>query len=213
MTASYYSHLGDACFGCGGKSGKTRGRTKPPKRNAKLAKKYGWNIKPGGKYKSVSDKQLAMDIYCFQNEVENANPKNKTDCSGICEPKTVKGDCYNRDGMIGNRTLQLIGNAIAEGTSWETLWKGSINIPAKYQIKRPPPPASDVRSSVAQGEGKAGAQHILETTGKEPQDLQAGGSPSWLLIAGLGVVAAGALGYHQYQTNAKFRNKINKLLK
>ena len=220
---SHYSYgLGAACYGCG-KGGK-KNRTNPPKVNTKLAKKYGWSVRSGGKYKAVNDPVLANAVYCFQHIMEQMEEQadlkkgliKSTDllCTGTCAPKTVMKECYNRDGMLGHRTLQLVGNAIAAGkTTVGGLVLADINLPAAYKVKKTPPavPDEDARADLVTGTGPASARHVL----KKKQDASvlragAGDGTSWWLIAGLGVVAAGAIGYYKYDTDPKFRTKVKK---
>ena len=214
---SYYD-LGAACYGCGGPQSKTRGKTNPTTVNSKLASKYGWSVRPNGKYKSVSDKTLAMDIYCFQHAVEQADELRdvakgdlkavEKQCYGDCKPNVITGDCYNRDGMIGQRTLQEIGNAIVAKTSTGIALATNLNIPSKYIAQKDPPPASDVRADIAQGSGAAGARHQQKIK-KHSGVLMAGGTPSWLIIGGLGLIAAGVIAYN---TSPSFKAKVKKTL-
>jgi len=97
--------------------------TNPASVNVKLAAQYGWNVKPGSGYSGVGDPKLAKDIFCFQHITE--------ECSGICAPDNhSKPDCYNRDGMIGQRTLTLLGNEIGSQTALGKVWGQKLNIPS-----------------------------------------------------------------------------------
>lgn len=168
------------------------------KTNIGYAKKWGWSVKSG--YSGPGDKKLARDVYCFQHDVEG--------CSGSCQPDKKVVDCYNRDGMVGDRTLTLMANAIAENTAWGQKWAATINIPSRYDVTKPapPPPASDVRSDVAAGQGIAGQKHYEIAAAYPAQVAQASGGTSsgmldffktkkGMMIAGGGVLAVGIAAY------------------
>lgn len=110
--------------------------------NKKLAAKYGWSVKSGSGYSGVGDPDLAEDLYCYQHEVEN--------CDGTCTPGSSKAQCINRDGMLGERTLQELANDIAANNARGQVWKSRINVPQKYMALAGsvPPPPSDTASWV-----------------------------------------------------------------
>lgn len=116
--------------------------------NKNLATKHGWSVKRPGKgmplvvnyYSSESDSRLAKDIYCFQHKTEK--------CPGNCTPSVSTKDCYNRDGMIGLRTLQELANAIIKKTPDGTFFDSLLSLPQKYYVGgvKSPPAASDLAS-------------------------------------------------------------------
>lgn len=222
--SSYYSYagLGAPCYGCNSKGVQATNPTYTNK--SKLASKYGWTVRSGGKYPSTGDKQLALDIYCFQHIMEQqeesvsvaAGKIKATDvqCGGKCDPNTKMGDCYNRDGMLGKRTLQHIGNALADGqTIVGGLVLGDIVLPAAYKVKQVAPavPDDDVRPDILTGTGPAAQRHALLKATSVGGVLPASTGTSWALIIGLGLVAAGAIGYYQYENDPVFRTKIKKM--
>ena len=146
--------LGAPCLSCDAAG--RRGRTHPTRMNIKLAAKYGWKTAPGSGYSGPGDWDLAKDIYCLQHQVES--------CSGSCNPTTKQQDCYNRDGMLGLRTMQAIANEINKGSSLGKVWQKRIILPPKYLTGgvKSLPPASDVRSDVAACQGTAGQIHCSQ---------------------------------------------------
>ena len=225
---SYYSGgMGAACYGCG-KGGK-QGVTNPASVNKnKLAGKYGWKVRAGGKYTSVGDPILALDVYCFQHAMEQAEELKSlakgdikaTDllCGGTCSTGTKMKECYNRDGMLGKRTMQLISNARVDGkTNVGGLVLADIILPSTYNVtvKKPPPPVpdEDARADIVTGTGPASQRHkLIKKKTLPPKNLTAGAgeSTSWWWIAALGVAAVGAVGYYKYDTDPAFRSKIKR---
>ena len=194
--------LGAACYGCGTSTGAVPGKTSPTAFNKKSSAKYGWSVKTTStKYKGVDDKTLALDIYCLQHAVETA--LGIPGCSGTCTPTVATGNCYNRDGMIGARTLQHLGNEISKGTTVGKWWAANLNIPSQYITVAKPPPASDVRPDVAAGTGTAGQVHadlIAGGNGVIVVNPTSSSSYIWWL---LGIIAAGVGGYFLYQKYGK----------
>ncbi len=172
------------------------------KYNAKSTDKYKWDTHPSSPYDSAGDPALAKELYCFQHDAEG--------CKGECIPLKKSIDCYNRDGMMGKRTLQLIANNIATGGVWGEFWKQRIILPPGMVAagQKVPPPASDVRAEVA-----TSAKHLSEvakTNGKlkkvvmqpspklEPQ--QAGIAPlGKKALIGIGIFGTIAIGWNIYE--------------
>lgn len=169
--------LGAPCLTCDA-SGK-KGATKPTSYNATKAKVLGWSIK--STYSGTSDMKLARDVYCFQHEEEK--------CGGTCNPDVATStDCYNRDGMIGARTLQLMANEVIQNptSKWGAWWLKTITFPSSYLTAvKTPPAASDVRADVAACQGTAGAKHC-ELLGLSGGSTQA----SMWTWGALGLIAA-----------------------
>ena len=134
---------------------------------------------------------------------------------GTCTPNDKAQDCYNRDGMIGDRTLQEIANAILSGDpQFGTKFKQGLSLPSFYMNAgvKAPPPASDVRSDVAAGVGAAGKKHKEELKKVEKDKSASSKLPSkpkptksWLkdkkklALVGIGSVGAiGAIAYMAY---------------
>ena len=113
-------------------------------------------------------------VYCFQHKMEKA--LKIPECTGNCTPDVKAGDCYNRDGMIGKRTLELIGHIKAGGDMAFTgsekaqakSFAATMTIPQSFIKKYSEfQPASDVAPHIANGEGTAGQVHNDLTGGKK----------------------------------------------
>ena len=143
--------------------------------NTSNARKYGWKVKPGGPYSGVGDSQLARDVYCFIHDM-NMLRKNlgagSPDwnqvryCEGSCNPDVRQGtqanNCYNRDGMIGDRTAAEISNVIGQemigtvivypsGRAWGRHWMNALDLSGSRT-----PPIPGVMWPVPSASGPAG---------------------------------------------------------
>jgi len=143
---------------------------------------------------SQDQKRFSKLVYCFQHAMETA--LGTPGCSGNINPDVKSGDCYNRDGMIGNRTLQLLGfvkyhtpNGIPDATILSLLSKVSnitlvvdgktlgigditalkeITIPASYvRDYEEFAPVSNPAAHIVAGEGTAGEYHQTITDGSD----------------------------------------------
>lgn len=120
--------------------------------NRRKSVELGWKIASGGDYSSPSDARLARDLYCFihdLNMLRKSAGVGSPDyalvqyCDGECRPDVTQGsrsnNCYNRDGMLGERTLTEIfnvltlrrgGTAVAfpSGKDWGAHWAKNIDL-------------------------------------------------------------------------------------
>jgi len=148
----------------------TGASTNPTGMNKKLSKSKGWSLSLLGKqmYKTVSSVALSKAIYCLQHTLEVA--LKTPDCFGSCTPDIKSGDCYNRDGMLGGRTMEFVGfiqfhgeQSAAQklGVSVASLAAAKLFIVPKSVIKDYSVfiPATDVVDTVVAGEGTAGQVH------------------------------------------------------
>ena len=97
----------------------------------KSAAKFGWNVKSGGKYKSVTDPQLGKDVYAFQHYAEYSSGSSN---SGIktanppSDPFKDRTDVKNRDGIIGQSTLDML--VAMKNSGYQRVSKSANNIAA-----------------------------------------------------------------------------------
>jgi len=146
--------------------------------NAKTGSKdLKWGVK-GGFFTGPGDPELARQVYCFQHEIE--------ECAGTCLPLESKTDCYNRDGMIGARTLQEMFNAAANGTPqpWADNWKLSIVFPSGMKVTTPPP-ASHVKKTSPDKKEKKEEDSIINK-------VTASSKTPWIVGGVLAALATGA---------------------
>ena len=157
--------------------------------NTSNARKYGWKVKPGGPYSGVGDSQLARDVYCFIHDM-NMLRKNlgagSPDwnqvryCEGSCNPSVAQGtkeqNCYNRDGMIGDRTAAEISNVIGaelagtvmvypSGKTWGRHWLQALDLSGSRT-----PPQANKMWPVPNASGPAG---WVQANGQQQSALDA----------------------------------------
>lgn len=75
--------------------------------NTRKSGELGWSVNPDIFPDGPGSPDLAAMVYEFQHRYE--------DCPGSADPFTRMDQCYNRDGMIGDRTLQAMANVVVEG--------------------------------------------------------------------------------------------------
>ena len=167
--------------------------TDPMSTNIALSKKWNWTLSAAGKDVeglTVGSKALALLVYCFQHYIESY--LGTPGCQGgECKPNMEMDDCYNRDGMVGKRTLELMG-WVKYHTSTEAKFDAFVKkvqkatnymfdediLEVPYALDFPQSyvkdyekfsPASDVNEDVQAGIGSSGQYH--------KQLTQQGGSP------------------------------------
>ena len=72
-----------------------------------------WSVEDTTIYSGPGDKRLARDVYCFQHYAEKLIGKVPAEAAAAadsCDPSKRVAQLYNRDGMIGDRTQQLLEN-------------------------------------------------------------------------------------------------------
>jgi hypothetical protein len=72
-----------------------------------------WSVEDTTVYSGPGDKRLARDIYCFQHYAEKLIgmvPAEAAAAADTCDPSKRVAQLYNRDGMLGDRTQQLLEN-------------------------------------------------------------------------------------------------------
>jgi len=72
-----------------------------------------WSVEDPEVYLEPGDKRLARDIYCFQHYAEKLIgmvPAEAAAAADTCDPSKRVAQLYNRDGMLGDRTQQLLEN-------------------------------------------------------------------------------------------------------
>lgn len=120
--------------------------------NRRKSAELGWKVTSGGLYSGPSDARLARDLYCFIHDLnmlrKSAGPSAPDyalvqPCEGDCRPDVMQGslasNCYNRDGMLGERTMTEIFNVVTlkrggstvpfpSGTDWGAHWSKNIDL-------------------------------------------------------------------------------------
>lgn len=120
--------------------------------NRRKSAELGWKVASGGIYNGPTDARLARDLYCFihdLNMLRKSAGSSSPDyalvqpCEGECRPDVMQGslknNCYNRDGMLGDRTMTEIFNVITlkrggstvpfpSGTDWGAHWLKNIDL-------------------------------------------------------------------------------------
>ena len=120
--------------------------------NRRKSTELGWKVASGGVYSGPSDARLARDLYCFihdLNMLRKSAGVGSPDyalvqyCEGVCSPDVMQGsrsnNCYNRDGMFGERTMTEIFNVITlkragqtvafpSGRDWASHWVANIDL-------------------------------------------------------------------------------------
>jgi hypothetical protein len=143
--------------------------------NARKAGGLGWSVRAGGPYSGVGDSKLARDLYCFihdTNMLRKALGPNNPDwpqvqyCDGACNPDVAQGtkdhNCYNRDGMLGERSIAEIANVIGvhldgdtvafpSGRDWGEHWYRALDL-----SRTRCPPSAGKRYPVPSASGPAG---------------------------------------------------------
>lgn len=75
--------------------------------NTRKSAELGWSVNPDLFPDGVGSPDLAVAVYEFQHSYEG--------CPGSVDPFARMDQCYNRDGMIGDRTLQAMANVVVDG--------------------------------------------------------------------------------------------------
>jgi hypothetical protein len=120
--------------------------------NRRKSAELGWKVASGGAYNGPSDARLARDLYCFihdLNMLRKSAGAGSPDyalvqyCEGACNPDVMQGsrsnNCYNRDGMLGERTMTEIFNVLTlrregkavtfpSGKDWASHWTANIDL-------------------------------------------------------------------------------------
>lgn len=123
--------------------------------NKKFAARFGWSVRPQNNenISGPGDKKFAETVYRIQHFYEGCQPNMPQ-----VDPYAINQDCYNRDGIIGERTLVLFAKALVGllpnakySDKLDTLYKSWIDnvleIPTKYRDQAKTqtvlPPATD----------------------------------------------------------------------
>ena len=166
------------------------------RKNREFSAKYGWGVVPGGIYSGVGDRDLAEDVYRFQHKNER--------CSGTLPANlsTSIGQCYNRDGMIGQTTLQQIYNMAQKGDPDAVQISENLTYPPGYKVDVVPPIACEDLSSYGlsqrpdcPGGGGGGSIEVVD----DPSKFQEGKKSSagvWIALGVVVLAGAGAAYYY-----------------
>jgi hypothetical protein len=136
-----------------------------PQWNVAHQAEYKYKFRAGGGYTGASDVKFSRDVYCFQHDINmmrrsggETHPEWELVrwCAGDCRPDVRQGtkeqNCYNRDGLLGERTLAEISNTIGQhlagsqvvypsGRAWGAHWAAALDLSS---TKFPPKAAAVV---------------------------------------------------------------------
>lgn len=154
--------------------------------NVRKSAELGWSVNPDVFPDGPGSPDLARAVYEFQHRFEN--------CPGEANPGVRMEQCYNRDGMIGDRTLQAMANVVIEGDTgnYDYIWisegivfpPGMLNSSAEVPKVR----CEDMREDLKAQYGCPPTVIDLEEPPAGPRPVAKKGGMGPLVWAGVGLL-------------------------